>query len=206
MSNLKTRESKNRKTVGLVLAGGKSSRMGTSKAFLKILDKTFLEIAVEKLNLCCEKVYVVISKSQAQNFKEVSLRAEIVFDIFGERGALGGIYTGLKTSSSELVFVLAVDLPLVEVSLIKGIIKIANEFESEAVVAVDDRGLIQPLCAVYQTEKCLPKVEEIILEQQNPSVKDFLSRIQVTKVVSEGFQLFNVNTPEDYQKIMKSTL
>ncbi|HEY0050502.1 MAG TPA: NTP transferase domain-containing protein, partial [Pyrinomonadaceae bacterium] len=77
---------------GYVLAGGKSSRMKTDKAFLKLRGETFLERAVRALSRACgERVKIVINENQKAKFAKSFPSFDFVFDVFSERGALGGI-------------------------------------------------------------------------------------------------------------------
>ncbi|MCX7640595.1 MAG: molybdenum cofactor guanylyltransferase [Pyrinomonadaceae bacterium] len=175
--------------------------MGKNKALLQIEGKTFLEIATEKIRPFCKEVFVIINRSQEESFRLVN--ANFVFDAIKDRGALGGIYTSLKFSSSPLTLVLAVDLPLVEPSFICRLIRAAIEMDTDATVSIDEKGFIQPLCAIYRTDKCLPKAEKLILERENASVKDFLAELSMVKVTSKTKQLLNVNTTEEYEEALK---
>ena len=98
---------------GYILAGGKSSRMGRDKAFLKIGEKTFLENAVEILTPVCKQVKIVLNKSQTHFIEKLPEGISHIFDIHENRGAVGGIHAAFQDCKTEFAVILAVDLPFV---------------------------------------------------------------------------------------------
>ncbi|HLM00422.1 MAG TPA: molybdenum cofactor guanylyltransferase, partial [Pyrinomonadaceae bacterium] len=142
---------------GYVLAGGKSSRMGTDKAFLKSGGETFLERAARALSTGCGgRVKIVINEKQKAKFEKGFGSFEFVFDVFPECGALGGIHAALKNCESDFALILACDLPFVTAGAIRALTEIAlnsNE-DISAVVPKQLDGRIQPLCAVYKIKFC----------------------------------------------------
>ncbi len=190
---------------GFVLMGGRSSRIGTDKAFLKIGSKNFLENAVEKLRGFCEDVFVVLSRRQENQKHEIERLTNgvcVIFDVFQNRGALGGIHAALQACRREFAFILAVDLPLVETRLLFDLISCALKSKYDAVISTDKSQNIQPLCAVYRVYKCLPTIEKLLTETESASVRDFLARLEVEKVKADETSLFNVNTIEDYERLI----
>ncbi len=190
---------------GFVLMGGKSSRIGREKAFLKIGSKNFLENAIEKLSNLCEDVFIVLNRRQEDKKEEV-LRltngVSLIFDVFQDRGALAGIHAALQACRRELAFILAVDLPMVEMKLLSDLMICALESQCDAVIATDRFQNIQPLCAVYRVSRCLPVIEKLLNEVQSASVKDFLSKLEVEQIKTDGMSLFNINTIEDYERFI----
>ncbi|MDQ3712120.1 MAG: molybdenum cofactor guanylyltransferase, partial [Acidobacteriota bacterium] len=97
---------------GYVLAGGKSSRMKTDKAFLEVNGETFLTRAIKTLSTICEnRVKIVLNKTQINFIERLPANVPHIFDIYENRGALGGIHAALSDCQSEWAIVLAVDLP-----------------------------------------------------------------------------------------------
>ena len=191
---------------GYILAGGKSSRMGADKANLKFGGETFLTHAARTLAPVCEgRIKIILNTNQAapENY-------ECIYDIFPERGALGGIHAALNDCRSDWAIILAVDLPYVLSEAIERLKQFALESnEFSAVVPVQNDGRLQPLCAVYRAADCLPKLEDLLSRTTSASVKDFLelvptSRVEqdrlTTKAVEELF--FNVNLPADFQLLI----
>ncbi|GIU81163.1 MAG: molybdenum cofactor guanylyltransferase [Acidobacteria bacterium] len=199
-------------TSGFILAGGKSSRMGFDKAFLEICGKTLLEHAVDKLKPFCSRVFIVLSDVQ----ESFPCSAELMFDILKGRGALGGIHTSLRNCKSEFAFILAVDLPLIRHETIKTlIVTIKEDPKADAVVPIEFKrkfdetekdvsgSRLQPLCAVYRAEKCLPIVEEILHKKKKASVHDFLKLISVRILKFTDEEFLNVNTQKDYEEVLR---
>src|SRR5690242_11391974 len=101
---------------GFVLAGGKSSRMGTDKAFLEFHGQILLSRAMNLIRGICPDVHVVGPKNKFQQF------GPVVEDLYPDRGPLGGIHAALSTSTKDLNLILAVDLPQVEAAFLEYII------------------------------------------------------------------------------------
>lgn len=192
---------------GFVLAGGKSSRMGADKAFLEIGGGTFLERAADALAPNCASVRIILNNAQ-RNFREkIPAKFECIFDFFENRGALGGIHAALKNCETEFAVILAVDLPFVSNEAIKNLTEIplaAKEFA--AIVPHQTDGKLQPLCAVYRTNECLPAVEKLLEKTDSASVRDFLKTIPA-KIIAADFLsksenlFFNINLPSDFENL-----
>ena len=188
---------------GFVLAGGKSARMGTDKSSLRLNGETFLRRAVRTLSAVCGAVKIVLNQDQPNNSEFAVIR-----DILPERGANGAIHAALADCETEFAVVLAVDLPLVSSEVLKNMQHLALADKNiTAIVPQQANGKPQPLCAVYRAPKCLPPLANLLSENERASVRDFLERISPRYVAAgllkedEEF-LFNVNFPEDYQKIV----
>ena len=197
------------KFTGYILAGGKSSRMGTDKAFLKIGEKTFLENAVEILKSNCEQIKIVLNKSQNHFIEKLPAGVSYIFDIHENRGALGGIHAAFQDCQTAFAVILAVDLPFVTSKAIEKLCEIiVHENDFSAVVPRQTDEKLQPLCAVYQVKKCLPETENILLKADSISVRDFLKTIE-TKIIATGQlgankHLFkNVNSPSDFENLKR---
>ena len=186
---------------GYVLVGGKSSRMGKDKYALEIGDETFLSRAVKTLAPVCASVKIVLN--QTQNI-ETSL--EIVRDVYPNRGALGGIHAALANCETKYAITLAVDLPFVTTGAIEKLTEFAlasNKFLAFVPRQTDER--IQPLCAGYRANYCLPTLEKLLDENESASVRDFLEMIYPKYIDQNCLSddkdlLHNVNFPADLQK------
>lgn len=189
---------------GFVLAGGRSSRMGATKALLRFENKTFLERASQILSPTCgSRIKIVLNQNQsAKDFSAFSF----VRDFFQDRGALGGIHAALAASTSEWTIILACDLPLITIETIKELSELALNLPNDiaSVVPREADGKIQPLCAIYRSDLCLSPLKEILQSQNSASIRDFLKSLPTFYVESKktpGFNnsvFFNVNTPADY--------
>jgi molybdenum cofactor guanylyltransferase len=124
-----------------ILAGGKSSRMGEDKAFLRLGGKTLLEIARELASKVCGHVSVVGDRAR--------FGPEAIEDIFPDSGPLGGIHAALTSTRSDLNLVIAVDTPFLEPKFLKWMLHRAATNHSIVTVPRLASGF-QPLCAVYR--------------------------------------------------------
>jgi len=187
---------------GFVLAGGKSSRMGADKYDLKFEGETFLSRAEKTLSAVCENVKIVLNQAQ-----EIETDLPVVRDIYADRGANGGIHAALKNCKTKFAIILAIDLPFVTSDALENLKEIAlasNKFI--AYVPRQTDGKPQPLCAVYRAKFCLPALEKVLEENETASVRDFLDQISpkyidASRLSDNENLLFNVNYPEDFQKL-----
>jgi molybdopterin-guanine dinucleotide biosynthesis protein A len=182
-----------------VLAGGKSTRMGKDKAFLEFKGRILLARALELAAGAGQEVRIV------GNPRKFAAFGRVIEDIYRERGPLGGIHAALKSSSTELNLMLAVDLPFVQPDFLKYLISVARETRAWVTVPRASDGL-QPLCAVYRRE--FAKIAEQSLAQGKNKIDALFAEVD-TKIlgpeeVSEaGFsgQMFrNLNTPEEFEE------
>jgi molybdenum cofactor guanylyltransferase len=180
-----------------VLVGGKSTRMGADKSFLKWRNETLLDRALKLARAVAENVRIVGAAKKFERFG-----CAVVEDVYRDRGPLGGIHAALSSSGSELNLMLAVDLPLMKPEFLKFLISQAKA--SGAVVTVPNAaGGLQPLCAIYR-KGFLPIAEESLKAGRN-KIDPLFAKVE-SRVINEeelqraGFppEMFrNVNTPED---------
>lgn len=198
---------------GFVLAGGKSLRMGEDKAFLQIENETFLERAIATLSTVCEnRVKIVLSQNQTNLIEKLPPNIPYIFDIFENRGALGGIYTALKNCETKYAVILAVDLPLVTPEAIKKLAEVTlsnNKFIATVPRQLDGR--LQPLSAIYLARYAVRPLEKLINENESASVNDFLEIIAPRTIGQDKLTLnqdenlfFNVNYPSEYEELKKN--
>ncbi|MGI8669148.1 MAG: molybdenum cofactor guanylyltransferase [Aridibacter sp.] len=194
---------------GYILAGGKSSRMGSDKAFLKIGDKNFVENAVEILQPICEnRLKIVLNSKQNYFIEKLPENIPHIFDIYKTRGALGGIHASLKDCKTKYAVILAVDLPCVSSEAIIKLCKITFDLQQiSAVIPIQNNSKLQPLCGVYERNACLPKLEVLLTENNSISVHQFLELIDFitvdqTKLQDNSNSFLNVNSPADYEQII----
>jgi len=187
---------------GFVLTGGKSSRMGSDKAMLRLPGgETLVEHALALVSSIASEVRLLGAR---QKYAGLAWAGEIVEDLYLDRGPLAGIHAGLKGSSTELNLVLAVDMPAVTSSLLRYLIGRAEA--SQALVVVPDvGGRQQPLCAIYR--KDFYRIAEQALAQNRNKVNAAFvaaSTLVLTEpeLAAAGFRagLFrNLNTEEEWK-------
>lgn len=128
-------------SAAFILAGGKSSRMGEDKAFLRLNGKSLLETARELVSHVCGKVSVVGDRAR--------FGPEAIEDVYPDSGPLGGIHAALAATKSDLNLVIAVDTPFLEPKFLRWMLHRAATTHSIVTVPRLASGF-QPLCAVYR--------------------------------------------------------
>jgi molybdenum cofactor guanylyltransferase len=197
---------------GVVLAGGKSRRLGRDKATLRWPPddpgaRTLLDLTVSRLAQVCDDVLVVGDRAA----EEVPAGARIVADRYPDAGSLGGICTGLEAARHERTLVVATDMPFLDVALLRWLA--SQQGEWDALVPVwDDRtiaGPPEPLHAVYR-KSCLPvlrgrieagqlRIHELLRAVRTREVR----RHEYAPLDPEGRSFFNLNAPEDLEQALR---
>jgi len=184
---------------GFVLAGGRSSRMGTDKAFLEFNGRTLLARALDLLHLLTPEVRIV---GPAAKF---AAHGPVVEDTYTGRGPLAGIHAALSSSATEMNLILAVDLPFVTESLLRFILEQADA--SLAVVTVPRiAGGYQPLCAAYR--RAFAPAAQAALESGRNKIDALFSAATARVLEESELRRFafdagmfeNLNTPEDLHR------
>ena len=181
---------------GIILCGGKSSRMGTSKAWLRLHGETLLARTVRILSEVTSPV--IVSAAAGQHLPPLPDQIRIVRDAEPDRGPLGGMSAAMRTlADHDAVFVAPCDCPYLSASTIRTIIDAMTEGSWAAAPVLD--GVLQPLPAVYRT-RFWPLVEVKAAAGQGP--RWLLESLIVREVHGLDPAAFvNVNTPDDYAKL-----
>jgi molybdopterin-guanine dinucleotide biosynthesis protein A len=185
---------------GIILAGGKNSRMGTNKAFLEIdgsrlIDKTiniYREIFSE----------IIIVTNDPLSYVEFT-DAAIVTDIYKSKGSLGGIYTGLYYSKNDYAFISACDIPYLNKDFIDYLT--AHTGKHDIIVPQLSEGF-QPLYAIY-SQNCLSHIKKLLIADKL-KITSFYKEVRMLSIPEEKIKPFNqdgrlflnVNTLEDMEK------
>jgi molybdenum cofactor guanylyltransferase len=190
-------EAGRRRVTGVVLAGGKSRRMGGEpKALLPFGGRPLIQHIVESLESVLPGCLVVTNTPELYAF----LGRRMVADVFPEGGSLGGLYAGLLASGTPSALCVACDMPFVSPAFFAYLSGRAGEAD---VVIPEAAGELQPLHAVYG-RGCLPAMERQ-LRANRLKVIGFLDEVRVLTVPAAtvaGFRdpellFMNLNTPED---------
>jgi molybdopterin-guanine dinucleotide biosynthesis protein A len=182
-----------------ILAGGKSTRMGTDKAFVDYEGRTLLARALDLARSVTPDVRIVGNREKFAPF------APVVEDIFRDCGPLGGIHAALRASSSELNVMLAVDTPFVSWAFLQYLISQAQSAPEAAALLPRDGESSQPLCAIYRREFA-DAAESALLAGRN-RIDALFSEVRTRMIEREelegaGFSrsIFrNLNTPEELE-------
>ncbi len=185
---------------GIILSGGRNRRMGENKAFLRIGGERLIDRTVRIFREIFKEVIIVTTTP----LDYLDQEAAIVTDILPERGALGGLYTGLFYAGGEYAFAAACDIPFLNRPFIEYMASRAEGYD--IVVPAPPDGL-QPLHAVY-ARRCLPAIRSL-LDRGRLQIKEFYPGQRILKIPPdtlhgfdpEGRMFLNVNTPEDFRKL-----
>jgi molybdopterin-guanine dinucleotide biosynthesis protein A len=133
-------------------------------------------------------------------------RTRIVNDIFPERGALGGIYSGLAASASPRNLVVASDMPFLNVGLLRYMLKVSADTD---LVAYREGDQFEPLHAVY-SRNCIAAMEEL-LHRDNVRIIEILRLVktrlltleEIARFDPQRLSFFNINTEEELRKALE---
>ena len=169
----------------IVLAGGKNRRFGRNKALATIGGISLIERVVERLKPQTSQVLIVTSR-EWPDFP-VTCKAEILADVYPDKGPLGGIYTGLLASQSPHSLVVACDMPFLNTELLRYMVKQACDFD--VVVPRLEEGKLEPLHAIY-SKACLDNIK-IHLDWNDLRVDSILNTLRVRYVERAECQKFD---------------
>jgi molybdopterin-guanine dinucleotide biosynthesis protein A len=186
---------------GVILVGGKSRRMGRDKAFLQIAGKPLFERVLELFKATFDRVILVGDREE----RFVGYGLPVWPDIY-PGSSLGGLYTGLYLAETEYVFVSSCDIPFPSGAVLRHLCSLRDGFD--VVVPATVHGY-EPLFAVY-SKNCLGPIRTL-LESGEFCAYGYYPQVRVRNVpdselapLNAGDRCFiNVNTPEEFEKLLK---
>ena len=180
----------------LLLAGGKSARMGTNKAELLYEGKSFLEHMLDKARqLGIEKYYISGYNSSREDVRTV-------WDHYADRGPLGGLHATMKAMDTPYCLVLPVDAPKLPLDILEALLK-RHEARIDENVLIWEHGVRQePLIAVYPA--AMANIIENLIRERSAPVFRALDAWGYTRyrLEMETEEILNVNTPEAYRRLL----
>jgi molybdopterin-guanine dinucleotide biosynthesis protein A len=188
---------------GIILAGGKGSRLGREKVFEKLGGQYLIWRVLEQLSPLCQDIIVVTSPDLLDPVSRLGLKGKVVGDIYPGKAALGGLYTGLKATQTKHNIVVACDMPFLNRNLLLYMYSQASGYD--AVVPLID-GMLEPLHCIYSTN-CIGVIKQL-LDEKRLGVLQIFTRITckyidedtLNKFDPERLSFFNINTQADYEK------
>lgn len=182
----------------LILAGGKSSRMGTDKGFLELLDQTFVGQLVNESKRVSNNIYISVGKhniNEYQKYQEL-----LIQDHQDGNGPIGGIVSALDNIKTKWFFILSVDTPLVNSELLESLW--VNKITYEAVV-YELNSQIQPLVGLYHktTESKWKKA----FNDKKFRITSVVNSMNIKRLNANEREielLKNINTPEEYRELL----
>ena len=187
----------------IVLAGGKSLRLGHDKVFETVGDQNLLDLVIDRVAPLSRETILVTASNNAlvKSDKYPGLKA--VTDIYPGKGPLGGVYTGLITSSSFCNLVVASDMPFLNPALLRYMMEVLADFD---LVVPRVSNLVEPLHAIY-TKNCLEPMEHLLKQDKLsihrlfPMVRTrYLEADEIEPFDPEHLSFFNINTRADLLK------
>ena len=189
------------KAGGIVLCGGKSTRMGVPKATLPFGPETMLQRVVRLLGTVVSPIVVVAAREQS--LPPLADEVVITYDEREQRGPLEGLRAGLKAlpNSVEFAYITSCDVPLLVPAFVERMVELLGDHDI-AVMEID--GFPHPLSAVYRRDT-LPHVENLLQNDRLRPVFLFdavrTRRVRPEEMISVDPKLRtlrNLNTREDY--------
>ena len=182
----------------VILAGGRSKRIGRDKALITIDNLPLIEILLNRL----KKVFndIIIIGEKKPDYLKFGLR--VFEDVVKGCGPLGGIHSGLANSKWEQNFFFACDMPFVNVELVRYMSGLASGFD----VVIPQMGRkLEPLHCVY-SKACLTPIEKQLKKGDRKIINFFpdvnvryIEEKEIKKFDPEFLSFYNINTPEDYR-------
>ncbi|MBI2864258.1 MAG: molybdenum cofactor guanylyltransferase [Chloroflexi bacterium] len=190
-------------TSAIVLAGGKSTRLGRDKSLVTIGGETLIDRVIGRLAEVAGEVLVVTAADHPLPLLEGREGVRVIVDIFPNKGALGGLFTGLGAISNPCGLVCACDMPFLNVGLLKFMVRSSEGFD---VTIPRFQGYCEPLHAVYG-KSCLPAIETM-LAKGNLKILSFfpyvrvryLEEAEIDRFDPDRLSFFNINTEEDVRR------
>lgn len=184
---------------GIVLAGGKSSRMGFNKALIEFGGRRLIEAIVDRLAGLFPEVLIIANDPDLYGY----LGVKVIPDLIPDSGSLGGIYTGLTAAAHSRCFFAACDMPFLNADLITLLVR---EAEGWDVVVPRVAGELQPMHAIY-TRSCLPFIKEAI-DKGMLKIAGFFPKVKVKTIEEPALRavdphllgFMNVNTPLELER------
>ncbi len=187
---------------GIILAGGKSQRMGKSKAFIDSGGIPLFGRVYRVFREIFSEIIIVANDTRPFETYEAILQKDIILD----KGALGGLYTGLFYSSNYHAFCTACDMPLLNPRVIK---YMTGERDAYDVIVPKTHDGLHPLHAIY-SKKCLNPMRQL-LERGDLRIVNFFHHVRVKYIEEMEIRefdphmrsLINVNTEDEMEAVRK---
>ena len=182
----------------LILAGGKSSRMGADKALLEFQGKPLVQIILDRLQLLFTRIVLSVNSPDALR----QFPVDRVVDRYPETGPMGAITSVLEGGEAR-IFCVACDMPFLNPALIQYLCSLED---CDAVVPVW-KSRLEVMHSIYS--KAILTPFRTLLEQRRfrianafPEVRvRYVEDEEICRIDPEGASCRNLNTPEDYRRL-----
>lgn len=182
---------------GIILAGGKSSRMGTDKGFLVLKNKPFIQYSIDALKPLVSKIMIVSddTKYDAFGIKRID-------DSTKNAGPVAGICSGLEASSTPYNLILSCDIPLINSEILQKLIDGIDD--SSEIIQIESQGKTMPLIALYK--KHVKNTFNEFLKADERRLRIVINSCETKNIILEKkyeFSTMNVNTQNDFKALEK---
>lgn len=178
---------------GIILAGGRSRRMGVDKGLIEWMGKPMISYAIELLMPLCSRILISTSNPAYNSFGY-----PMVADIYPDKGPMGGLASCLEQSTTRVNICMPCDLPNMQRTIFDQLLKSCDG--TQCVVPLTPQP--EPLCAVYPSS--VLSVMQQLIQEETYRMTEIFKRFPVKYIPSEAFEkgfeqawFLNVNTPDD---------
>ena len=185
----------------IVLAGGKSTRLGRNKLVETIGNRSLLERVISILSAFHSEIIVVAARESSLPQLTEYPKLRVVEDIYPGKGSLGGVYTGLTYSGTLYNLAVACDMPFLNLDLLRYMIGLSEDYD--VVIPRVNNEILEPLHAVY-SRNCIPQIEFLIKENRLsilelfPMVRvRYVDDLEISRFDRQHRSFFNINTEAD---------
>lgn len=185
------------------MAGGKSSRMGTDKAFVPLLGKPLVEHVLDHVHGLGSETIIMTNKTDDYSYLGLALHR----DIYPDRGPLGGLHAALKQAKHPYLLVVACDMPWLNRPLLNYLVGLRY---SADVIVPRWHDYPEPLHAVYN-RSCLESIEDKIQRGQLKTISfyetvtvRYVERSEIIPLDPNGRSFSNINTPDELTRAENS--
>jgi len=180
----------------IILAGGKSSRIGTDKGMLSINDQTMLEHICKQLRGTFSQILISAGEIEKYSFAGF----EVVRDKISSQGPLMGIASALEASANEINFVVACDIPHIEMDCVRKMLTEARG--ADIVVPTTGDKKYEPLFAIYR-KSALDAIKRTLRKGER-KISEVFDKCEVKYIdLGKADWLININTLAEYEEFQK---
>ncbi len=183
----------------IIMAGGDSSRMGLDKSMLTIKGKSMIEVICEQLRGSFDEI--LISANEVDKF--AFLGFEVVPDKVPQQGPLMGIASALEVSANELNFVVACDIPKINMACVNRMLNEAIESKADIVIPAIGEEKYEPLFAIYR-KTALESINKALSSGKRKIIDAFTLCTVKHIELDDTDWLVNINTIAEYEEFKKS--
>ncbi|KAB1069169.1 molybdenum cofactor guanylyltransferase [Tamlana haliotis] len=180
---------------GIILSGGKSSRMGSDKGFLNLNGKPFVQYSIDALEPLVSEIIIVSDHSEYDKFGY-----RRITDSIKNAGPVAGISAGLEASKTTFNLVLSCDIPLITTEVLEKLIQNTNN--KHDIIQIESQGKSMPLIALYK--KSCGSIFRKLVEENERRLRVAVNTCKVKNVVLESKDektTMNVNTQEELKQL-----